>query len=154
MATGHGGLCTMHADSMESASKRLQQKPMDIPPSYMSLMNCAIVIKRVKGEDGKSTRRAMTVQEIKTSDDYHNAFKWNPKSDHFESELESSEMLKRISEQTGRDFKEIIEEFEKRKIVLTWLVQNGIRRYDKVSEAIGKYYRDPESFLKKIEYGV
>jgi flagellar protein FlaI len=154
MATGHGGLCTMHADSMESASKRLQQKPMDIPPSYMSLMNCAIVIKRVKGEDGKSTRRAMTVQEIKTADDYHNAFKWNPKSDHFESQLESSEMLKRISEQTGIDFKEVIEEFEKRKIVLTWLVQNGIRRYDKVSEAIGKYYRDPESFLKKIEYGV
>ena len=26
MATGHGGLCTMHADSLESASKRLQQK--------------------------------------------------------------------------------------------------------------------------------
>ena len=33
MATGHGGLCTMHADSLESAIKRLQQKPMDIPPA-------------------------------------------------------------------------------------------------------------------------
>ncbi|MEK0338064.1 MAG: type II/IV secretion system ATPase subunit, partial [Nitrosopumilus sp.] len=57
MATGHGGLCTMHADSLESATKRLQQKPMDIPASYMELMNCAIVIRRVKGQDGKSTRR-------------------------------------------------------------------------------------------------
>jgi len=64
MATGHGGLCTMHADSLESASKRLQQKPMDIPASYMALMNCAIIIRRVKGQDGKSTRRATVVQYL------------------------------------------------------------------------------------------
>ena len=69
MATGHGGLCTMHADSLESATKRLQQKPMDIPASYMALMNCAIVIKRVKGQDGRSTRRETVGQELKTSID-------------------------------------------------------------------------------------
>ncbi|MFQ5781586.1 MAG: type II/IV secretion system ATPase subunit [Nitrosopumilus sp.] len=154
MATGHGGLCTMHADSLESASKRLQQKPMDIPASYMALMNCAIVIKRVKGKDGKSTRKAITIQEIKTADSYHNAFKWDPKSDYFNPELENSEMLQRIAEQTGRSSDEIFEELEKRKIVLKWLVQRGIRSYDKVAQTIGKYYRDPEPLLKKIEYGV
>ncbi|MGI0068844.1 MAG: type II/IV secretion system ATPase subunit, partial [Nitrosopumilaceae archaeon] len=64
MATGHGGLCTMHADSLESAVKRLQQKPMDIPPAYISLMNCALVVKRVKESSGQSGRRVMTVSEI------------------------------------------------------------------------------------------
>ncbi len=154
MATGHGGLCTMHADSLESASKRLQQKPMDIPPSYMALMNCAIVIRRVKGQDGKSTRRAISVQEIKSADQYHNAFKWDPKSDFFNPQLTDSELFQRISEQTGRDFDEILEEYEKRKIILKWLVQRGIRSYDKVAQTIGNYYRDSESLLKKIEYGV
>jgi flagellar protein FlaI len=154
MATGHGGLCTMHADSLESASKRLQQKPMDIPASYMALMNCAIVIKRVKGQDGKSTRRATIVQEIKTSIDYHTSFKWDPKSDYFKPDLEGSEMLKRITEQTGQSMDELLEEYEKRKIVLKWLSQRGIRAYDKVAETIGKYYRDPKSLLSKIEYGV
>jgi len=153
MATGHGGLCTMHADSLESATKRLQQKPMDIPASYMALMNCAIIIKRVKGQDGKSTRRAVAVQEIKTSIDYHNAFSWDPKSDYFNLQLDDSEMLQRISDQTGRNKDEVLEEFEKRKIVLKWLVQRGIRAYDKVSETIGKYYRNPNSLLNKIEYG-
>jgi flagellar protein FlaI len=154
MATGHGGLCTMHADSLESASKRLQQKPMDIPASYMALMNCAIVIRRVKGQDGKSTRRAISVQEIKTSDSYHNAFKWDPKSDYFIPQLQDSEMLERISSQTGQSIDEILDEFEKRKIVLQWLVQRGVREYAKVAEVVGKYYRDPETLMKKIEYGV
>jgi flagellar protein FlaI len=154
MATGHGGLCTMHADSLESASKRLQQKPMDIPASYMALMNCVIVIRRVKGEDGKGTRRAVIIQELKTAIDYHAAFKWDPKSDYFNSQLMESEILKRISEQSGKNIDEILDELEKRKIVLKWLVQRGVRAYDKVAEIIGKYYRDPESLMKKIEYGV
>jgi flagellar protein FlaI len=154
MATGHGGLCTMHADSLESASKRLQQKPMDIPASYMALMNCVIVIRRVKGEDGKGTRRAVIIQELKTAIDYHAAFKWDPKSDYFDSQLMESEILKRISEQSGKNIDEILDELEKRKIVLKWLVQRGVRAYDKVAEIVGKYYRDPESLMKKIEYGV
>jgi len=154
MATGHGGLCTMHADSLESAGKRLQQKPMDIPASYMALMNCAIVIKRVTGQDGRSTRRASIVQELKTAIDYHTSFKWDPKSDYFKPDLEDSEMFKRITEQTGQSMDELLEEYEKRKIVLKWLVQRGIRAYDKVAETIGKYYRDPKSLLSKIEYGV
>lgn len=153
MATGHGGLCTMHADSLESACKRLQQKPMDIPPSYLSLMNCAIVIRRVKGQDGKSIRKAISVQEINTADSYHSAFKWDPKSDYFNAQLENSVMLNRIAEQTGRDIDLVFEEYEKRKIVLKWLLQHGIRSYAKVAENIGKYYREPETLMKKIEYG-
>ena len=153
MATGHGGLCTMHADSLESAGKRLQQKPMDIPASYLSLMNCAIVIRRVKGQDGKSTRKAISVQEINSADSYHTAFTWDPKSDYFNAQLEDSTMLHRIAEQTGRDMEQIFVEYEKRKIVLKWLLQHGIRSYAKVGENIGKYYRDPEALMRKIEYG-
>lgn len=154
MATGHGGLCTMHADSLESASKRLQQKPMDIPASYMALMNCAIVIRRVKGADGKGVRKAISIQEIKDANTYHDAFKWSPKSDYFTPALEDSEMLHRISEQSGRDMDEIFAELKRREMVLKWLVQRGIRRYDKVAEAVGKYYRDPDALMKEIEYGV
>ena len=153
MATGHGGLCTMHADSLESAGKRLQQKPMDIPASYLSLMNCAIVIRRVKGQDEKSTRKAISIQEINTADSYHSAFKWEPKSDYFNAQLEDSIMLHRIAEQTGKTMEQIFEEYEKRKIVLKWLLQRGIRSYAQVAEHIGKYYRNSEALLKKIEYG-
>jgi archaeal flagellar protein FlaI len=153
MATGHGGLCTMHADSLESAVKRLQQKPMDIPPAYISLMNCAIVIKRVKESSGQSSRRAIDISEITAANASHAAFSWNPKSDHFEDDLQESVLFKKIADSTGRELNEILEEHKKRSSVLKWMSENDIRDYKIVSEVVGKYYRDPESLIQKIELG-
>lgn len=155
MATGHGGLCTMHADSLESAIKRLQQKPMDIPPAYISLMNCAVVIKRVKeSATGQSSRRAITVSEIISSESSHSAFSWNPKTDYFDDDLKESVLFKRMSESTGRDLREIMGEYQKRISILKWMLENDIRNYKKVAEIVGKYYRDPDSLMQKMEVGV
>ncbi|MGB6462780.1 MAG: type II/IV secretion system ATPase subunit [Nitrosotalea sp.] len=154
MATGHGGLCTMHADSLESAIKRLQQKPMDIPPAYISLMNCAVVIKRVKeNTTGQSSRRAITVSEIISSDSSHAAFSWNPKTDYFDDDLKESIMFKKMAESTGSDIKELLKEHQQRISILKWMLENDIRDYKKVAEMVGKYYRDPESLMQKMEIG-
>jgi flagellar protein FlaI len=152
MATGHGGLCTMHADSLESASKRLQQKPMDIPPAYLSLMNCAIVIRRVKEkETGQSSRKAVSIQEIKSAESFNTVFGWNVKTNDFDGEIKTSIMLQRIAQQTGISMDGVLSEYERRKKVLKWLTDNGIRSYKQVAEVIGKYYRDPEALMQKIE---
>jgi len=155
MATGHGGLCTMHADGLESATKRLQQKPMDIPPAYISLMNCAVVIKRVKeSSTGQSSRRAIAVSEIISSSSSHAAFSWNPKTDNFDDDLKESVMFKRIADVSGRDLNELLEEHKRRIKILKWMLENDVRNYKKVAEVVGKYYRDPESLLQKMELGV
>jgi flagellar protein FlaI len=152
MATGHGGLCTMHADSLDSAIKRLQQKPMDIPPSYISLMNCAVVIKRIKeNTTGQSSRRTTMISEIANSAPPFIAFSWNPKSDYFVDNLESSTLFQRMADSTGRDLQQILEEHQKRITILKWMVESDIRNYKDVSEIVGKYYRDPESIMKKVE---
>ena len=152
MATGHGGLCTMHADSLDSAIKRLQQKPMDIPPSYISLMNCAVVIKRIKeNTTGQSSRRTTMISEIANSAPPFTAFSWNPKSDYFADNLESSTLFQRMADSSGRDLQQILEEHQKRITILKWMVESDIRNYKDVSEIVGKYYRDPESIMKKIE---
>ena len=154
MATGHAGLCTMHADSLESAIKRLQQKPMDIPPAYVSLMNCALVVKRVKESSGQSSRRVVTTSEILSAGSSHSAFTWSPKGDHFAADLQESVLFKRITESTGRDFAEILEEYRKRIEILKWMAEQDIRDYKKVSDIVGKYYRDPKSVMSQIELGV
>ena len=154
MATGHGGLCTMHADSLESASKRLQQKPMNIPPAYLSLMNCALVIKRVKDKTtGKSMRRAISIEEISNGNTPNSVLKWDPKSDIFEHSLETSKNLKKISETIGEDMENVIKEHHKRTKILKWMNANNIREHKAVTEMIRKYYNNPKSVLKKINYG-
>ena len=154
MATGHGGLCTMHADSLESAIKRLQQKPMDIPAGYISLMNCAIVIKRVKEGSGHSGRRAISVSEVTSASSSHTAFSWDPREDYFKSNLQDSKLLQQIAESTGRDLNEVLEEHNKRTAILKWMHEHDIRDYKKVTEMIGKYYIEPEVLLRKIDLGV
>jgi len=47
MATGHGGLSTIHAETLDYAIKRLTSPPMNIPPAYMKLMNVFLHIQRV-----------------------------------------------------------------------------------------------------------
>lgn len=154
MATGHGGLCTMHADSLESAAKRLQQKPMDIPPAYISLMNCSVVIKRVKeNATGQSSRRATVISEIVNANASHAAFSWNPKTDNFDEDLHESILLQKISDASGKDLTQILEEHQKRISILKWMMENDIRDYKKVSELVGKYYRNPESVMEKILLG-
>lgn len=150
MATGHGGLCTMHADSLESAVKRLQQKPMDIPPAYISLMNCALVVKRVRESSGQSGRRVMTVSEITGANTSHSAFAWSPRNDHFNEDLRDSILMKKIADSTGKELSEVLEEHKKRMDILKWMTEQNIRDYKKVSEVVGKYYRDPKSILVQL----
>src|SRR5579885_1592653 len=151
MATGHGGLCTMHADGLESAVKRLQQKPMDIPPAYISLMNCALVVKRVKESSGQSGRRVMNVAEITGANTSHAAFTWNPRNDHFNEDLRESILFKKIAESTGKELDEVLEEHTKRMNILKWMAEQDIRDYKRVSDIVGKYYRDPNSVLIQLE---
>ena len=154
MATGHAGLCTMHADGLESAIKRLQQKPMDIPPAYVSLMNCALVVKRVReSSTGQSSRRVIVVSEIVSSSSFHNAFSWSPRGDHFVDDLRESVLFKRIAESSGKELGEVLEEYRKRLSILKWMLEQDIRDYKKVSDIIGKHYRDPKSLIAQMDLG-
>jgi flagellar protein FlaI len=71
LATGHGGLTTMHADSPDIALKRLTQPPMNIPHSILSLMNCMIIVKHVRspvfleGAVRSSSRKFVNISEIR-----------------------------------------------------------------------------------------
>ena len=151
MATGHGGVCTIHADSLESAFKRLKQKPMDIPGSYVSLMNCGIMIKRVKDlKTNQSMRRAVNVTEIVDENKLNRVFWWNPKNDSFDSDIENSVQLKKIATATGQSIDDVIDEYQNRVQVIKWMVDNDIRQYKDVAQVLGKYYRVPDSILQKI----
>lgn len=157
VATGHGGLCTMHADTVETSLKRLIQEPMNVPSASISLMNCALVIKRVEIPTGsktkKITRRVIQVAEIIGSDNVRNLLNWKPNEDEFEMDISSSRLLKRISENSGKSMDDTLEEIERRKRILRWMRANNIRNYRKFSQIIEMYRKDPERiYLKALKF--
>ncbi len=156
LATGHGGMCTMHAENLDSAVKRLTQKPMDIASAYIPLMNVVLSIQRVhlvKGSEKKAYRRVMNVNEIADYEDYRCAFKWHPTKDEYLPAFDKSMMLSAISERVGAGKKELIVEIDRRKDVLHWMRERNIRSYKDVAAIIAEYYARPKQIYEKVLAG-
>jgi len=156
LATGHGGMCTMHAENLDSAIKRLTQKPMDISPAYIPLMNIILSIQRISeiGEGKtKAYRRIIDVNEVADFEDYRGIFKWNPIKDKHVQDFDKSLILAKISERTGLSKKELIAEIEKRENILCWMRKSNIRSYKDVAAIIAEYYVRPAEIQERIVVG-
>ncbi len=156
LATGHGGLCTLHAEDVDTAIKRLTQPPMNIPSSIIPLMNCVINVKHVRTpvflESGKrlSSRKFISVSEIKDVNAFQEVFSWNPSTDTFQENLTESYLLKKMATSLDIPMEKLIDELEYRKKVLLHMVEHNIRDYRSVNKVLSKYYNNPQLFQKEF----
>ena len=156
LATGHGGMCTMHAENVESAVRRLTQKPMDISPAYISLMNIVLSVQRVhlvKNGVKKAFRRMLSVNEVVDFEKYVNPFKWDPIKDEQIVHLESSQLLPSMALKLGVTAEELVTELYRRRDVLHYMREQKIRSYHDVAVIIAEYYARPKQFYEKIMAG-
>jgi flagellar protein FlaI len=156
LATGHGGMCTMHAENLDSAVKRLTQKPMEISPAYIPLMHIVLSIQRVhitKDNEKKAFRRVITASEIADYEDYRTAFKWNAAKDEHVMSLDNSIVLSLLAERQGINKKDFLEEIGRRKAVLHWMRERNIRSYKNVAAIIAEYCARPKITYEKVLAG-
>jgi len=156
LATGHGGMCTMHAENIDSAVKRLTQKPMDIAPAYIPLMNLVMSVQRVhltKGGERKAYRRILNINEVADYEDYRRTFKWHPTKDDHLSAFNKSVMLSAISERIGVSKDDLINEINRRKDILHWMRERNIRSYKDVATIIAEYYARSDQIYEKVIAG-
>ena len=158
IATGHLGMCTLHAESVEAVINRLESEPMNIPRPLIAMIDDIVIQIRTE-VSGKPARRVSTVTEIVGMDPKtkeilaHEVYKWDPQSDSFVYSGKSY-VLERHRERLGLTKKEVENEIEKRKAVLQWMVENNIRRYTEVAKVIREYYADPDRVYRKVRVGV
>ncbi|MCW3979466.1 MAG: type II/IV secretion system ATPase subunit [Candidatus Bathyarchaeota archaeon] len=156
LATGHGGLCTMHSDSVDIALKRLTQPPMDIPQSILPLMNCLIMVKHVKspifvkGERRISSRKFVHIAEISQAGTVNDVSQWTPSSDTFDEAFEKSYLLEQLALSLDLSMDFIVEEMGRRRDVLLWMANRNIRDYRSVNEVLTEYYNSPDSLYQKV----
>ncbi|MEM4142628.1 MAG: type II/IV secretion system ATPase subunit [Candidatus Bathyarchaeia archaeon] len=143
LATGHGGLCTLHAEDVEAAITRLTQPPMNIPRGIIPLMNCVIVVKQVKmptfvslNRKMSSSRRFIRISEIDSTCAVNDVFTWNPSTDTFQQTLEKSYLLNKIAKNLDIPFSVVTQELERRKKILLMLVEKGLRDFRSVHKAL------------------
>lgn len=161
IAVGHGGLCTIHSDSVESAIKRLMSKPMNIPKMMLPLMNVLIQIRRVKLVD-QVDRRVVAVDEItglSQSEDgveLQNRFEWNEVDDSFSyvpPSDESESIFGQISHVRHIPIEKLEEEQTRREAILRWMAEKEINSYEDVADIFRNYYLNPDEVYNKARMG-
>ena len=158
MATGHLGMSTLHAESVEAVINRLESEPMNIPKPLIAMIDVVMVIARIEKE-GEPARRATTTTEVLELDPKtksiptEEVFSWNPREDKFVFSGYSS-LLERQMKKLGVTKGEVKLELNRRKIVLEWMVHKGIRRHTDVANVIREYYANPKRVFQKARVGL
>ncbi len=157
IATGHSGMCTMHAENIDYAIKRLLAVPMEIPIFLLPVMNVYAHIKRLKvGE--KVVRRIVSIQEAVEIDPVKNTlileevFKYNPLTDQLEQVNEST-LLKRLAEQKFKGYNDVINEINRRREIVEYMARNKITSFEQISRVTRDYYYSPARVYRAITTG-
>jgi len=146
--------CTIHGESLDTAVKRLTSPPMNVAESYIPLMNVALMLERVvlpKTVAGVPFgRRVTNVWEIEDFAKYVSVFEWSPTEDIFYDYTRRSVMLHRFAYRTGRSFTDMLDEIERRKMLLKYLQANNIRQVKEVYKYITEYYVDRDALFRRL----
>ena len=158
MATGHLGMCTIHAESAEAVINRLESEPMNIPKPLIAMTNVILVMERTE-VDGKPARRVSDATEVRGFESrssevlIEEVFHWNPKFDKFVSSG-NSPLLEKHMKKKGLTEEDIKRELKYRKTVLEWMVKQGIRHHTDVAKIIREYYANPNRVFQKARVGL
>ncbi len=157
ISVGHGGLCTIHAEDVETVEKRLLTKPMNIPPMLIPMMNAIVLIGRTKLNE-TTVRRVLDVSEITGVDEksrrasFKKIYRWEPESDSYilsPKSADESYVFEKITELKHIRMETLLEELERREHVLKWMVRKNIKSYDEVASVVRRYYVNPNDVYNR-----
>lgn len=152
LQTGHQGLSTFHAGSVEQVIQRLTGDPIRIPKSFMPNLNL-VVIQNAVWRGGKMVRRVTSINEIIGYDPksdsiiYVPTFVWDSVSDTFRfTGKGASYLLDKIAMMKGLsrlEIRKVYEELELRAHFLRESVRRGIMDYFDFWDVVKKTYEMP-----------
>lgn len=153
IAVGHGGLCTIHADNIDSVIKRLISKPMEVPLQLIPMVNSLVLMGRLKRGD-TIIRRALDVEEVvgineKNEVVLSQAFQYNMKEDTINF-TNKSIVVEKIAKFLQTDPSILFEEIKRRASIIEWMTRNNLRRKEDVAKVIRTYYTKPDLIMEHV----
>ena len=166
MQTGHPVLATFHAGSVEKVIQRLTGDPINIPKTYIDVLNCILIQSAVRiPKTGKVERRVLSINEIAGYDpvsgrfDFIELFSWDPVEDGhiFRGEGNSFLLENKILTLMGlsrREARRVDQEMSRRAELLDTLAMLGVADYDSVWNVVKLCYEvGVENVLDRINRG-
>ncbi|MDJ0273217.1 MAG: type II/IV secretion system ATPase subunit [Candidatus Caldarchaeum sp.] len=164
MQTGHPVLATFHAGSVEKLIQRLTGDPINIPKTYIDILNCVLIQSAVRlPSTGKVERRVLSINEIVGYDpttqrfDYIELFNWDSSTDKHEFRGEGNSYLleNKIRTMLGvspREVHRIYQELFDRAQILELLVRRKNTEFETVWRIVKEVYHiGTQNVLEKLE---
>jgi flagellar protein FlaI len=157
MALGHTAFATMHAGGINEMVARLTGAPIGVPFDMLSLLN-VVCIQLLTQRGREKVRRNMQVVEILGVERETKTLKtniiysFNPSADSFERRGEPM-YLGEIARIRGCSLEEVVQELERRKRLLDYLVSKNVLDAREITSFLNRYYYSPEETLRIIHEG-
>jgi flagellar protein FlaI len=153
LATGHGGLTTVHAESADVLIKRLSSPPMNVPRSLIAATRALVKIMRLEYR-GMVVRKVVRVDEVwgyvPERDEIllREKLLWRRDDDVWFMKGRDSSLLKAVAELTLMSYDEVVEDLERRATVLRWAAAKNMDIVQ-LHTVVRQYMREPEKVYEK-----
>ncbi|MGV8110246.1 type II/IV secretion system ATPase subunit [Methanospirillum sp.] len=154
MNTGHTTFSTMHAGSVDAAIHRLENEPLNVPRNMLQALNILSIQKQIQmGPD--RVRRCDEIVEIAGIDPatgnimVNTVFEYDPIADDF-NYTGRSQVLGEIAAFHGWGPDKLVDEMDRRKMVLESIKNQNIRDYVTFTKIIQAYYIDKKNVMDNL----
>lgn len=156
--TGHTAFSTFHANNAEQVRVRLTTDPINVDDTSFGGLDLIITQAEVS-IGGKSERRVKSIVELKRYNAKNNQFEiekpytWDQSKDNVKGSIKEnsiSPLLKDIQEENGWSTSELIDEINRRKVVLSYLLDHNMNSYTEVAAVVQGYMNSKNTVLAQI----
>ncbi len=155
IAVGHGGLATIHGESVEHVVNRLRSPPMNVPVNMIPLVRVYILTRNYPTSEGLA-RRVTEVREAEGVDAatgrilLNTLASYDPGSDRWEV-APKSVVLDMLAERLGLSILELREEWERRATIMKYLAEKRLYDAATVVSYVKRYAVDPDPVYGEAE---
>ncbi|MCE2507667.1 MAG: type II/IV secretion system ATPase subunit [Nitrosopumilaceae archaeon] len=146
-ATGHGGLTSFHASSVESALGRLSAEPINIRASQQMLLWFVLHITRMRNDKKQIVRRVASISEViprhEGRVELDEIFRYDIKKNSFGTEtlqelIKKSQRLQQAADLLNID--NLQGDLKTRMYLIEQCLKNNAKKIDDVFAILGRYY--------------
>jgi flagellar protein FlaI len=157
MSTGHTTYTTFHADNVGEVLKRFTTEPINVSKTLFTALDLVSVQSQTRVR-GQKVRRNRSITEINRYDpendeiNVNDVFQWEPEDDSYRQTADSS-TLEDIKFDRGWTQMELDRQLQERRVLLAYLIEQGLNEYAQVAATAQAYVNDPETILTLVANG-
>ncbi|WP_240147433.1 MULTISPECIES: ATPase, T2SS/T4P/T4SS family [Halorussus] len=154
MSTGHTTYTTFHADTVGEVLKRFTTEPINVSKTLFTALDLVSIQTqtRVQGSKVRRNKSLTEINEYNAENDEINVqdiFQWRAEDDEF-MRLSGSNTMDEIMFDRGWDRDQLEREILKRRVILAYLIKNGLNEYTQVAATVQAFINDPDTILTLV----